>query len=551
MRAATTPRRAAPGANWFDLAAIVLLLGLIVIVAVCYGDYAISNDEGVQQRYGELIIRYYASRMTDRSLFDLDNLYLYGGLFDVVATLLAKLLPLDLYSVRHILCALTGIGGIAAVWACARMIAGPRAGLLAALMLTLCGVWFGGMFNHTKDVTFAAAMMAATFFLLRVMRDLPRPRPCDVVLLGLFAGAALGLRALGLMLPVYGVVAILMATASANAESGRDRLKFLVHSCLVVGPAAVLAYLVMIAAWPWAALDFLNPVRGLVAFSHFQYPVRTLLDGQTYDMMQVPRWYVPAYLLIRLPLMLLAGVALAVLFVSTPRFSRTTTSPAWPRRAVALLAFSAAFPIVAHVADHGPAFSGLRHFIFVIPPMAVLAGIGCDGLLARLAIWRPRAAMMAGTAVVALLTWNAVTLVRLHPHEYLFYNSLVGGLEGATGRYDTDYWVNMMPEAVRGLDAYLVRTDTTGEQAPYFVTVCADRLQFERVASPRMRWTDDWSQADFFISPTHMNCDRMLEGSVIVSIRRLNALIGVVKDRRTVTRPELAHIDAPSDASEF
>ena len=547
MRTGATSGCFEPGANWFDLAAILLLLGLIVIVAICYGDYAISNDEGVQQRYGELIIRYYASGMTDRSFYDLDNLYLYGGLFDVVATLLAKLLPLDLYSVRHILCALTGIGGIAAVWACARTIAGPRAGLLAALMLTLCGVWFGGMFNHTKDVTFAAAMMAATFFLLRVMRDLPRPRPRDVVLLGLFAGAALGLRALGLMLPVYGVVAILMESTSANVEPGRDRLKFLVRSCLVVGPALVLAYLVMIAAWPWAALDFLNPVRGLFAFSHFQYPVRTLLDGQIYDMMHVPRWYVPAYLLTKLPLVLLAGLALAVMFVSTPRFARTIT-PAWSRRAIALLAFSAVFPIVAHVLDHGPAFSGLRHFIFVIPPMAVLAGIGCDGLLTRLAMWRPRAAAMAGAAVVALLTWNAVTLARLHPYEYLFYNSLVGGLEGATGRYDTDYWVNMMPEAVRGLDAYLVRTDTTAEQAPYFVSVCADRLQFEKVASPRMRWTDDWSQADFFISPTHMNCDRMLEGSVVVSIRRLNTLIGVVKDRRTITRPELAHVATRDDA---
>ena len=550
MRAVTTPGRHAPGTNSFDLAALVLLLGLIVIVAFCYGDYAISNDEGVQQRYGELIIQYYASGMSDRSLFDLDNLYLYGGLFDVAATLLARLLPLDLYSVRHILCALTGIGGIAAVWACARMIAGPRAGLLAALMLTLCGVWFGGMFNHTKDVTFAAAMMAATFFLLRVMRDLPRPRPRDVVLLGLFAGAALGLRALGLMLPVYLVAAILMETASANVESGRDRLKFLVRSCLAVSPAVMIAYLVMIAAWPWAALDFLNPVRGLFAFSHFQYPVRTLLDGQTYAMMHVPRWYVPAYLVTKLPLMLLAGLALAVLFVSTPRFSRTMAS-AWSRRATALLAFSAVFPIVAHVVDHGPAFTGLRHFIFVIPPMAVLAGIGCDGLLTRLAMWRPRAAAMAGTAVVALLAWNAVTLVRLHPYEYLFYNSFVGGLEGAAGRYDTDYWVNMMPEAVRGLDAYLVGTDTSGEQAPYFVAVCANRLQFEKIASPRMRWTDDWSQADFFISPVHMDCDRMLEGNVIVSIRRLNTLIGVVKDRRTVTRPELAHVGAPPDDAGF
>ena len=32
------------------------------------------------------------------------------------------------------------------------------------------------MFNHTKDIPFAAAMMGATFFLLRAARDLPRPR---------------------------------------------------------------------------------------------------------------------------------------------------------------------------------------------------------------------------------------------------------------------------------------------------------------------------------------------------------------------------------------
>ena len=56
------------------------------------------------------------------------------------------------------------------------MIAGPRAGLLAGLALALCGVWYGGMFNHTKDVPFAAAMMGATFFLLRAARDLPDPR---------------------------------------------------------------------------------------------------------------------------------------------------------------------------------------------------------------------------------------------------------------------------------------------------------------------------------------------------------------------------------------
>ena len=126
-----------------------------------------SNDEGLQHHYGELIIAYYTSGFADQSVFEFANLYLYGGLFDVIAVLLAHVLPFDLYDIRHVLCAITGIGGVTATWATARMIAGPRAGLLAGLSLALCGVWYGGMFNHTKDVPFASAMMGATFFLLR------------------------------------------------------------------------------------------------------------------------------------------------------------------------------------------------------------------------------------------------------------------------------------------------------------------------------------------------------------------------------------------------
>jgi hypothetical protein len=43
----------------------------------------------------------------------------------------------------------------------------------------------------------------------------------------------------------------------------------------------------------------------------------------------------------------------------------------------------------------------------------------------------------------------------MHPYEYLFYNQFVGGLEGASRRYVTDYWVNIMPEAVNDLEAFL------------------------------------------------------------------------------------------------
>ena len=77
----------------YDAAALTTLAALAVIALATYGSYAISNDEPVQQHYGELIVAYYRSGFADQSLFHYQNLYLYGGLFDVVADLLQELLP--------------------------------------------------------------------------------------------------------------------------------------------------------------------------------------------------------------------------------------------------------------------------------------------------------------------------------------------------------------------------------------------------------------------------------------------------------------------------
>ena len=42
-----------------------------------------------------MILAYYTSGLTDRSLFNFDNLYLYGGLFDVIAILLGHVLVMS------------------------------------------------------------------------------------------------------------------------------------------------------------------------------------------------------------------------------------------------------------------------------------------------------------------------------------------------------------------------------------------------------------------------------------------------------------------------
>jgi hypothetical protein len=537
-------RRAVRWAARFDACdiATVVVVAVLVVIALCtFRDYAISNDEGVQHRYGELIIAYYTSGLIDRSVFGFQNLYLYGGLFDIIAIALSHLVPIDPYDLRHILCALIGIGGIGAAAATARLIAGPRAALIAAVSLSVCGAWYGTMFNHTKDIPFAAAMIGATLFLIRIARRLPSPAAFDIAAFGLLAGAALGMRVLGLLLVIYAGFAIALYLPRPWPRDGRARWRVVISSSLRLLPALIMAYVIMILAWPWAGLEPLNPIRGLLAFSEFQYTIHTVLAGQVYEMANVPRLYVPIYILIRVPLLILFGAALAMMSALLPRL--TAGSSQLRRKGIALVSLTVIIPLACEVTFRGPAFTGLRHFLFVIPAIGVLAGIGLDTALNVLAA-RGRLIAASGLAVVtAGLLWNAATLARLHPYEYLYYNPVVGGLQGASRRYDLDYWFASMPEAINQLEAYLRRgapADASRPAPVYSVAVCGERLEFDKtVTLPQLRFDfkPKWEQSEFFIAPTHMNCDGDLDGTVIGTVERLGVAIAYIKDRRALTQP--------------
>jgi hypothetical protein len=534
----------------FDLATVLLIVTTTSIALWTVHDYAVSNDEGLQHHYGQLILEYYRSGMTDRTVFGFRDLYLYGGLFDIVAVRLGEVFPvIDVYDIRHIMGALIGICGVAATAATARAISGSRAGFLAAVALAACGCWYGTMFNHTKDVPLAAGMIGATYVLIRIMRQLPAPSLVNVLMFGLLMGCALGIRVIALLLVFYAAFAVLLALPQPLQGHWRETGRFIARSMIYLSPAFVVAYLIMIAAWPWAALSPFNPVRGLLEFAQFQKHIETLLDGKIYAMEAVPRLYVPIYILIRVSLMTLAGAAIALLFAgATPLARRAGWQPSG-RREIALVVLAVAFPLACQVIARGPAFTGLRHFTFVLPPIAVLAGVGIDATVTTLSSWRKPFGYAALVAASVYFTWNASVLFRLHPYEYLYYNPVVGGLYGASRLYVTDYWVNIMPEAVSKLEDYLDRTEQLGGSPTlhdYTVGVCGERVSFEReryaferrLKRVRLHWTNNtqWKRTDFFIAPTHLSCDKIIDGKIIATISRLGVPIGYVKDRRMTTQ---------------
>ena len=77
----------------WDWGAIAVLIAIASVAAATATDYGVSNDEYVQQLYGEKLVKFYTSGFTDWSAFQFKDLFYYGGLFDLTATVLAPYLP--------------------------------------------------------------------------------------------------------------------------------------------------------------------------------------------------------------------------------------------------------------------------------------------------------------------------------------------------------------------------------------------------------------------------------------------------------------------------
>lgn len=110
----------------------LLLLGAAgVFVLLTFDAHGISNDEEVQHVYGRLLLDFYTSGFADQRAFEYKNLYLYGGLFDLIAAGLERVGGLEeaaLWNLRHLMSACFGLAGLAGVWLLAARLAGERGG---------------------------------------------------------------------------------------------------------------------------------------------------------------------------------------------------------------------------------------------------------------------------------------------------------------------------------------------------------------------------------------------------------------------------------------
>jgi hypothetical protein len=529
-------RRPATENVWDRLSGVVLIAATVLVLAT-FTQYGVTWDEDGHNWYGVLALDYYLSLFTDdRALHWLD-FFNYGAVFDMLAAALNRFSPLGTYETRHLLDALFGLAGLAGCWKLGRALGGPRAAFIALLFLMLTPNYYGQMFNNPKDIPFAVGGVWATYYIVRILPSLPRPPWRLLVKLGLTIGLAMGVRIGGLLFLCYlGLALALWGCWQAVATRRILAIATAGWTCLwrVFLPPAFIAAAVMLLFWPWAQQNPLaNPLRALAFFSHQTFPFQTLFDGSFVEAWDLPWAYLPTYIVLALPELVLVMLVAAQVVAMIGLFRAGTQLRQEKALGLFLLGFTIVFPIAYAIAIKAVLFDGMRHFLFVLPPIAIAAALVADralGWLAGFPYRHPIYAMLAlyGTAHVAVM-------VMLHPDQYVYYNAFVGGVDGAQRKFKLDYWANSYAEAVRGLESSL-RTEYGAdfEEREFTVAVCGPPISARYFFPGNFRLTHQRDNADFFIAFTKDNCDRTLPGRPIYRVERMGVLLSLVLDRRDI-----------------
>lgn len=418
----------------------IAAVGLFMMLMLSLGS-GINADDKFQVDYSQKLLNYYGTFGRDTTALNIPdgNMHLYGGFFEVVSGAANKafgLRPehLQYHQMRHGISAVLGWGAIVCAALLARLIAGWQAGIFTLLLLLVSPRFVGDSLMNPKDIPFAAGYMMALYNMARMLDDMPRPRWWNIAGLASGLGIALAMRAGGLLpfaiLFLFAGLHFMLKNGMFSAFSNAALLRK--YAIVVLGTAAA-GYVLALLFWPYAMQAPLkNPLVALSKFADLEVKIRVLYEGQNIMSDKTPWTYPIKWIAYTIPLAVLVGF-----FGSLPMMPRLFRqyNPLW----ISLALFGAVFPVFYVVYKNAVIHDGWRHLTFAYPPMVVLAGLFWNELINLFT--GKKSLQYAVYGAFALLIADAAVFIAANPKfPYVYFNPVAGGVKGAYGQYETDYW---------------------------------------------------------------------------------------------------------------
>lgn len=444
---------------------LVLIAVNILIGLLTFRDYGTAWDEPLFYSYGDALGYAYSPKEWFSGDFDLYNSYGASGDDHKNRG------PAYLFLARNFVYGLEALGsdpteawhlvnflffqfGIYFLYRISRRWMSDSSAFFTAVLFSLQPLLWGHAFINPKDppfMTFFLASVCYGFEMVDALSQDTKDKARKILLAAFLLGIAASIRVLG---PFAGLLVVLYSIGkSFNSDLRVSVSRWFKRYFPPIFRYGVFSIIVMFLTWPYL---WENPLRNFIDVFRFMSDNPTqlavLFGGDIYRAGELPLRYMPFMLATTLtepvvPLFL-AGIPLGYWIHIRSR------EEAQRDRLIGLsLVLLWFITLVAYVLIRRPSmYDGIRHFLFILPPAFIFAGLAFEALFKMTQFWiKPSIWLRAGIGIVLVLP-GIYSLVRLHPYQYTYYNFYIGGTSGAFRSYETDYWLTCYKDAVEELN---------------------------------------------------------------------------------------------------
>ncbi len=436
-------------------APILISLSIAFIIALfSFQDYGMTWDEYLYYQYGEAVGYAYSIPAHLSPDFDINRAYgpsvgdhkVYGPVYLLITRIpvlaLRNITGLDIFTLWHLINFIFFLIGVWYFHLFALRWLKPTSAFWTSLLYLTQPLLWGHGFINPKDIPFMSIFVITLYYGFNMVdgfsakkipiKNLERAQLKRIILVGILLGIATNLRIIAPFIAVLLLLYVLLA------RKWKAILWFI--------PLGIVAMLTLYVTWPylWDA-PVQNFLAVLARMSNNPTKLKVLFYGTEYRAYALPLRYLPVLLGITLtePVWILFTLGFG-----SASFRIWKKELDW--KALAVTVFWFAFIVAYILTLRPPMYDGFRHFLFILPPIFVLAGFGIE----QLGAWMKKPLFNA-LVLLPLLFYGIRGIIALHPYEYAYYNQFVGGTSGAEGKFETDYWLTCYKESMEAFTTYV------------------------------------------------------------------------------------------------
>ena len=422
--------------NWKNIFIISAVIALLYLV-ICGLGAGASGDEYFHVNHSEDVFNYYKTLGEDKTAAtptQSNNLPFYSQFPDTFIQFVIKAFGIDNYmTLRHLFCNIIAWLGIIFSALLAKKLGGWKAATLTVILLLISPRFIGHAFNNLKDIPFATFTIMSIYYIIKFLEQLPKFKISTIIMLTLSIFLTTSVRVGGLLMIAYfGLFALVYYLYK------REELKPVFFKTLLISlGVCIVSYFLTVLVWPYALEGiFSNVFNAFLNMNKFEISIRQNFEGIAQWSDDLPWYYSCKYMLITIPIVVLLGFVLSIVFLYKNRKNWFLYS---------VLLFSTIFPLVWITINNSNVYGGWRHLIFVYLPLVVLASLGISTLIDLI---KNKYIKIIVVCCFAILSFHPIShSVRNNPYQYVYFNQLCGSTKGAYGKYELDYYYHSLRNA--------------------------------------------------------------------------------------------------------